>query len=410
MRRVVITGLGTISPVGNDVETSWSNVLNGKSGIDRITSFDTSDLNIKIAGEVKNFNPTLFFNKKEQRIFPRFVQLSIAATKEALADSNLKLEMKNPRVGCAIGVGIGCIGSITQTHKAFLNKGQKSVSPYFVPSVIANMAAGNTANYFKLHGPNICTTTACTSGTHAISDAWFYIKNNIADVMICGGSEAALCELTVSGFANMKALSKNNEKPREASRPFDKDRDGFVMSEGAGILILEEYEKARERGAKIYAELAGVGMSCDAHHITSPSPMGEGAQRCMTTALHSAFIDYQCIDYINAHGTSTRFNDFTESQAIREVFKSHADLLAVSSTKGATGHCLGAAGGIEAVFLAKTIAEQIAPPTTNLVNPDPECTLDYIPGSKREMEIRYGLSNSFGFGGTNGSLILKRYT
>jgi 3-oxoacyl-[acyl-carrier-protein] synthase II len=407
MKRVVITGIGSISAVGLTLKEAWPNVIEGNSGIDRINSFDASRLPVQIAGEVRGFNPETVMDPKEARRTTRFIQLATAASKEALHDAGVDLSQNTERFGCSIGVGIGAIEFIQETAISLHETGPKRVSPFFIPFSITNMAAGIVANTFNLKGPNICTTTACTSGTHAIGEGWLYIKNNMADVMVCGGSEAAICELAVAGFANMKALSRHNENPKIASRPFDRDRDGFVMGEGAGVIVLEDYEHARARGAHIYAEVVGYGMSGDAYHISAPPPEGEGAQRCMTAALQAARLNPDQIDYINAHGTSTQLNDIYESEAISKVFGNAAAKLAVSSTKAVTGHCLGAAGGIEAVFLAKAIATGIVPPTANLENIDPKCMLDYVPRNARSMKITYGMSNSFGFGGTNATLIMK---
>ncbi|MFK7825339.1 MAG: beta-ketoacyl-ACP synthase II [Oligoflexales bacterium] len=408
MRRVVVTGLGMVSPIGLTLEESWHNALAGHSGVDLIKSFDASRLSVQIAAEVKGFDPSLSMEAKEAKKSTRFVQFAVTAAKEAINHAGLNLEGDTTSFGCSIGVGIGAIQNIDATALTCKEKGPKRVSPFFIPYVITNMAAGIVANTFKLKGPNLCTTTACTSGTHGIGEAWLHIKAGMADVMICGGAEASLCELAIAGFQNMKALSRRNESPQQASRPFDVNRDGFVMGEGAGILILEDYEHARARNAKIYCEMSGYGMSGDAHHITAPAPEGEGAQRCLRAALKTAKTLPERVDYINAHGTSTYFNDIYESQAISRVFSEHTKNLAVSSTKGVTGHCLGAAGGIEAVFLAKSIHEQKAPPTANLQEVDPECPLDYIPGSARDLKIDVGISNSFGFGGTNGSIVFAK--
>lgn len=408
MRRVVVTGLGVISPAGLTVEQSWQNLLACNSGVSTIESFDCSNLPVKIAAEVKNFDPLEYLDPKEAKKSTRFVQFALAAALQAQKDAKLDTSKLSDRFGCAIGVGIGSIQDIFQTSLQLSAKGPKRVSPFFIPYVIANMASGIVAKELNLRGPNICPTTACSSGTHAVGESFLYIKNNMADVMICGGSEASICELSVAGFANMKALSRNNEHPQTASRPFDKDRDGFVMGEGSGILVLEELEHAKARGANILAEVVGCGMSGDAHHITTPPPEGEGAQRCMQAALDSAEIQAHKLDYINAHGTSTYFNDIYESQAIMKVFGDHAKNLSISSSKGVFGHCLGAAGGIEAVVLVKSIMEQLAPPTANLVNQDPECPLNYVPLDPKSQEINYAMSNSFGFGGTNVSLVMKR--
>ncbi|MEZ4743306.1 MAG: beta-ketoacyl-ACP synthase II [Bdellovibrionota bacterium] len=408
MRRVAITGLGCISPVGLDTETSWKAALNAESGVDLIGSFDSGDLAVKIAAEVKGFDPANYIDAKEANRSTRFIQFALAAAKEALLDSALLDSIDPELVGTSIGVGIGGIDHTVNTSQILFERGSKRVSPFFIPYTIPNMAAGLVANTHNLKGPNICVSTACTSGTHAIGEAYLLIKNNMADAMLCGGAEAAICKLTVASFGNMKALSTTVDNPREASRPFDLERNGFILGEAAGILILEEMERARSRGAKIYAEVVGYGMSGDAYHITAPSPEGEGAKRCMAMALKTSGIRVDEMDYINAHGTSTKLNDLYETKAIQNLFGAHAEQLAISSTKGVTGHCLGAAGGIEGVFLAKSIAEQRVPPTAHLKTPDPECPLDYVAGGYREMDIRYGMSNSFGFGGTNGSVVFKR--
>jgi 3-oxoacyl-[acyl-carrier-protein] synthase II len=336
--------------------------------------------------------------------------MAVVAANQAIVDASLDTQVDaSVRYGASIGVGIGAIEYCYESSLILHEKGFKRVSPFFLPYTIANMGAGMVANYFNLRGPNICPTTACTSGTHGIGEGWLYIRNNMADVMVCGGVESALCKLAVVSFANMKALSQNNDNPAQASRPFDLNRDGFVFGEGAGILVLEELNHALRRKAKIYAEVVGYGMSGDAHHITAPAPEGEGARRCMGSALESGGIPMDEVDYINAHGTSTKLNDAYETMAIRNLFGSHADRIAVSSTKGVTGHCLGAAGGIEGVFTTMAIHQQVAPPTANLYQLDPECDLDYVPLKSRPMNIRYALSNSFGFGGTNGSIAMKRY-
>ena len=408
MKRVVVTGLGMVSPVGLTVEDSWKATLLGQSGIAKITAFDPSRLTAQLAAEVKDFKPELFMDPKEARRASRFIQLAVAAAKEAVEDAQIQDGGERERIGCSIGVGIGAIDEIDRTSHLLNTKGPKRISPFFIPYVITNMAAGVVANTFNLQGPNHCTTTACTSGTHGVGEAFMYIRNDMADVMVCGGAEAAICELAVGSFNNMKALSTNNEAGSAASRPFDRDRDGFVMGEGSGILVLEDYERAKKRGATIYAEVKGYGMSGDAYHITAPPPGHVGAIRCMKAALHSAGVDRSEVDYINAHGTSTKMNDAYESQAVREVFADHADKLWMSSTKGVTGHCLGAAGGLEAVFTAKAIQEGRVPPTANLENPDPECDLDYVAGQAREKSIRFAVSNSFGFGGTNASLVFGK--
>lgn len=411
MRRVAITGLGMISPIGTNVETSWHAALESRSGVRRITSFNPDRLPSQIAAEVKDFALPAALAQKEIMRASRFIQFGAYATAEALADAGIAdTDGDRTRFGCSIGVGIGSIQDIDGYGHQLREGGVKRVSPFFIPYTIANMAAGVSSTFFNLKGPNICTTTACTSGTHGVGEAWLYIRNHMADMMVCGGSEAPLCELSMAGFANMKALSRRNESPETASRPFDRTRDGFVLGEGAGILVLEELEHAKKRGARIYAEVVGYGMSGDAHHLTAPAPEGEGAQRSMRNAVTSAGIALDQVAYINAHGTSTYYNDLYETKAIQHVFGSHAHNLLISSTKGVTGHCLGAAGGVEAVFLAKALQEQIAPPTANLTEPDPECPLNYVPLRAQEAKIPYGISNSFGFGGTNGTLVFKQWT
>ncbi len=411
MRRVVITGLGMVSPVGNDVETSWRNALAGKSGIRRISLFNPDRLPTQIAGEVKDFVLPPALVHKEITRASRFIQFGAYACAEALADAGIgKTGGDRTRYGCSIGVGVGAIQDTDGYGDELRKGGVKKVSPFFIPYTIPNMAAGVASVYFDLKGPNVCTATACTSGTHGVGEGWLYIRNHMADIMVCGGSEAPLCELSVAGFANMKALSRQNDAPETASRPFDRNRDGFVLGEGAGILVLEELEHAKKRGARIYAEVVGYGMSADAYHLTTPAPEGDGAQRCMRNAMSAAGISPEQVTYINAHGTSTYYNDLYETKALQHVFGSHANKLLISSTKGVTGHCLGAAGGIEAVFLAKSLAEQIAPPTANLTEPDPECPLNYVPLNAVETQIQYGISNSYAFGGTNGSLVFKQWT
>ena len=411
MRRVVITGLGLIAPNGNNLESSWNNTLEGVSGVDYIRSFDTSRLDVHIAGEVRDLKNNEFFSPKELKLFSRFTQLAIMATHEALQISGLEPENypAEPGIACFIGVGIGDVNTTEQTGVILKEKGPKKISPFFIPSIISNMAAGNTAQFFKLKGSNLCISTACASGTHAIGEAWLHLKSGMSDIAVCGGSEAAVGEIGIAGFSRMNALSRRNDTPKTASRPFDRTRDGFVLSEGAGILILEEYEHAKKRGAPIFAEMIGYGTSCDAYHITSPSPGGEGAGRCMQMALKSANLHYDSIGYINAHGSSTEYNDLFETQAIKRVFKDHAKKLYVSSTKGATGHCLGAAGGIEACFLAKTLSSGFIPPTANLEEPGDQLDLNYVPKQAIEKNVQFALSNSFGFGGTNASLLFKKW-
>ncbi|MCX6110955.1 MAG: beta-ketoacyl-ACP synthase II [Proteobacteria bacterium] len=411
MRRVVVTGLGLVTPCGNDVESTWDGAIHARSGITKITKFDAEGLSVQIAAEVKDLDASSVFDVKEARRTSRFVQLAAVASREAYRDAGLDAHRDNrERWGASIGVGMGGIEEIESSTLIMKEQGPRRVSPFFMPYTIANMAAGVVSRLLDLKGPNICTTTACTSGTHGVGEAFLYIRNHMADVMIAGGAESAITRLSIAAFASMKALSTNNDHPAEASRPFDLNRDGFVMGEGAGILVLEEYEHAKRRGAKIYAELVGYGMSGDAYHITAPAPEGEGAQRCMKMALEVGSVPLDQVDYINAHGTSTGLNDKYESTAIGKVFGSHAYKLAVSSTKGVTGHCLGAAGGIEAVLTVLAMHRSLIPPTANLHTPDPECPLDYTPLKARERTLRYALSNSFGFGGTNGTVAFKRFS
>jgi 3-oxoacyl-[acyl-carrier-protein] synthase II len=410
MRRVVVTGMGMVSPVGLNVQESWKNTVAGKSGVGKITRFDTSQHSVHIAAEVKGFAVGDAMDAKEAGRAPLFLQYAAKAAQEAMRDAALAEGNYNPdRAGTCVGVGIGSIDILEENYKALLEKGPRRVSPFLIPHMIANMASGLVSRLNNLKGPNMCTTTACASGTHGIGESFLYIQNNLADIMVCGGVESAITPSAIAGFANMKALSPNNENPGEASRPFDLNRDGFVMGEGAGILVLEELEHAKKRGAKIYAEMVGYGMSGDAYHITSPAPEGEGAQRCMKMALSTGSIPLAEVDYINAHGTSTKLNDFYETRAIKGVFGDGAPKISISSTKGVTGHCLGAAGGIEAVFAVKAIDEQLVPPTAGLKTPDPECDLDYTPGEARRRTVRYALSNSFGFGGTNATVAFKKY-
>lgn len=409
MRRVVVTGLGVVSPVGLTAYESWNSALEAKSGVRKISLFDASELPVQIAAEVKDFDASKYLDAKEIRRTTRFVQFAVAAAAEAIKDSGLENLSQPERTGCSIGVGLGALDDIEKNTVILNEKGHKKISPFFIPYTIPNMAAGIVSMKHNLKGPNICTTTACTSGTHGIGEGLLYIKQNLADVMICGGAESTISPLGIASFAALKALSTRNHEPEIASSPFDARRDGFVMGEGAGLMVLEEYEHAKKRGAKIYAELSGYGMSGDAHHITSPAEEGEGAQRCMRMALDMAGAPLNEVDYINAHGTSTSLNDRYESEAIAKVFLEHTKNLAISSTKGVTGHCIGAAGGIEAVFTALAVKEGVMPPTANYEVPDPLCPLDYIPNVKREKDIRYALSNSFGFGGTNGSLLFKKF-
>jgi len=410
MRRVVVTGMGMVSPVGNNAADSWHKAVAGESGIGPITQFDTSRINVKIAGEIKNFDPSHFMDAKDARRTTRFIQIAVAAAKEALGDAKIDQDTPKERLGASVGVGIGGIGLTFDTSIITNEKGPGRISPFFIPYTIPNMAAGIVANTYGLKGPNICTTTACTSGTHGVGEAFLLIKNGMADGMLAGGAESSICELAVAAFANMKALSTDNDSGAKASRPFDKNRSGFVMGEGAGFLFLEELEHAKKRGATIYAEMIGYGMSGDAYHITSPAPEGEGAQRCMRMALEMSEVRPDQVDYINAHGTSTELNDLYETKAINHVFGEHAKKLAVSSTKGVTGHLLGGAGGVEAVFTVKALVDQIAPPTANLEEVDPELNLDYVPLKARKMPIHFAMSNSFGFGGTNACILFKKWT
>jgi 3-oxoacyl-[acyl-carrier-protein] synthase II len=409
-RRVAVTGLGLVSPVGCDVQSSWSSVCDGKTGVGPLTLFDSELLPVKIAAEVKGFDPEKYFAAKELKRVTRFIQFATAASFEALQSAGLDPEEIGAKTGVSIGVGMGDIDLIAANTKVFLESGYKRVSPFFIPFTIANMAAGYVAQKYGLKGPNICPTTACTSGTHGVGEGFRSIRDGSAEVMVAGGAEGVICPMGMVGFVALKALcSSQNDSPALASRPFDANRSGFVMGEGSGILVLEEWERAKKRGAKIYAEVVGYGQSGDAFHITAPAPEGEGAARCMQAAMSSAGLQAEDIQYINAHGTSTKLNDKNETMAIKTVFGSHANKLAVSSTKGATGHCLGAAGGIEAVFSVKALEEQKAPPTLNYENKDEDCDLDYVgEGKARPMTINHVLSNSFGFGGTNGSLIFKR--
>ena len=406
-RRVVVTGLGLITPVGIGVKESWKNILNGVSGITNITKFDASDFKSKVAGEVKNFNPDLYLNPKDSRRMDTFIQFGLIAGIEAIKDSGLEVTEENAeRIGVSIGSGIGGINLIETTSDNFDQGGPRKVSPFFVPGTIINMISGNLSIMYGLKGPNISIVTACTTGTHSIGDASRMIEYGDADVMIAGGSEAAITELTVAGFSAAKALSQRNDDPTTASRPWDKDRDGFVIGEGAGVMVIEEYEHALKRGAKIYCELSGYGMSADAYHITAPSI--DGPKRSMINAINNAGINLDEVAYINAHGTSTPLGDLNEANAIKETFNKHAYDLVVNSTKSMTGHLLGGAGGIESVFTALAIHHQVSPPTINIFNQDPECDLDFAANEAKEINIKAALKNNFGFGGTNGSLIFKR--
>jgi len=408
--RVVITGLGAVTPIGNDVSTFWKNMISGVSGIDYVTAFDTSEYTTRIAGEVKNFNPEDYMDRKEAKRVDRFIQFAIAATKQALAQADLDIsKMDATRTGVYIGSGIGGLATLEENHKILLEKGPRRVSPFMVPMMIANMASGLVSIEIGAKGPNSSVVSACATGTHAIGDAAEIIRRGRADVMIAGGSEATIRPLAFAGFGNMKALSTRNDEPQKASRPFDLNRDGFVMGEGAGILVLESLEHAKKRGATILAEVAGYGMSGDAYHLTAPAPEGEGAARAMKEALLDAALDPTEVDYINAHGTSTDYNDKFETLAIKSVFGDYAYKVAISSTKSMTGHLLGAAGGVEAIACVLAIREGIIPPTINYETPDPDCDLDYVPNEARKANVRVALSNSLGFGGHNATIILKAY-
>ena len=409
-RRVVITGLGLITPLGTGVNESWSALCAGKSGIGEITRFDASDFETKIAGEVKDFHPEDFLSKKEAKRTQLFISYAIATARMALDDSGLKINSANEnRVGVLTGCGLGGLDILEQTSKIIESRGPKRVTPFFIPMMIGNMAPGMISIYFGAKGPNASIATACAAGTHAVGDAYKIIKRGGADAMITGGVESVITPTCIAGFNAMKALSTRNDEPEKASRPFDRDRDGFVVGEGCGILVLEALDNALDRGARIYAEICGYGMSGDGFHMTAPSPDGEGAARCMAAALEDADISYKDINYINAHGTSTQLNDFYETMAIKSVFKEKAPAIPVSSTKSMTGHLLGGAGGVETVFTALSIFEGILPPTINLDNPDEKCDLDYVPNVARKANVKTAMTNSFGFGGTNASLILGQF-
>ncbi len=409
-RRVVVTGIGLVTPLGTGKEKTWQNLLSGVSGIGKITRFDASSMASQIAGEVKDFNSTDHFDKKSAKHLDLYVQYAIVAARMALEDSGLVINESNcERVGAITGCGMGGLAIIEQNHRAFLERGPKRISPFFIPMAIPNMPSGHISMQLGTKGANLSLSTACSAGTHAVGEAFYSIARGTSDAVVTGGTESVICSLGIGGFAAMKALSTRNDEPERASRPFDKDRDGFLIAEGSGILILEELEHALTRGADIYAEVVGAGASSDAYHIAAPPEDGNGAARCMKMALESAGMDPSEIDYVNAHGTSTPLNDRCETAAIKTVFGDHAAKLAISSTKSMTGHALGAAGGLEAAFTAMSIKEQIAPPTMNLETPSPECDLDYVPGSARKMEINAAISNSFGFGGTNGVVVMKRY-
>jgi len=409
-RRVVITGLGAVTPIGLDAPTFWSNLCKGKSGAKTLTHLPTDEISCKIGAPIYDYDPTVHFSPKEAKKIERFTQFAMVAAREAVKDSGIQITDANrERIGAIIGAGIGGMMIIEEQHAVLMTKGMKRVSPFLIPKCIANMAPGMVSIDLQIKGPNSSIVTACATGTHCIGDAYHVIKRGDSDAMLAGGTEAALTPLGISGFSNMMALTTRNDKPERASRPFDRDRDGFLMGEGAGIVFLEELEHAKARGAQIYAEVVGYGMSADAYHITAPDPEGDGGMRCIKAALRSAEILPEEVDYINAHGTSTPLNDKLETIAIKRAFGDHARKLAVSSNKSMIGHLLGAAGGVEAIALALTLRDGIIPPTINYENPDPECDLDYVPNVAREVKTRIGMSNSLGFGGHNCTIIMKRF-
>lgn len=409
-KRIVITGLAAISPVGTGIDKFWDSLVNGRSGIGQVTRFPVDQYPTKIAGEVKDFDPALYIDKKEAKRMDRFTQYAVAGAKMAAEDAGMDpLRLAKDRVGVILGSGIGGIETMEESCRVLFEKGPGRISPFFVPMMISNMAAGQAAIALGVTGPNITVVTACASGTNAIGDAFKLIQRGAAEVVITGGTEASVTPLALAGFCSMKALSTNNEEPEKASRPFDAKRDGFVMGEGAGILVLEDLEHAQKRGARIYAEVLGYGATADAYHITAPAPDGKGAAGAMREAINDAGLKPEDVDYINAHGTSTDLNDKYETMAIKAVFGEHAPKLAISSTKSMTGHLLGAAGGIELVATALTVVNDLVPPTINLEHPDPECDLDYVPNKARRMQVDYALSNSFGFGGHNATLLIGKY-
>ena len=410
MRRVVITGVGLVTPVGTGVREPWAALMQGTSGIAPITRFDTTEFVTKFGGEVKGFKPEDYLDVKEARRMDRFCQLAMAAAKLCMVDSGLVIDEANAaRVGVYVGSGVGGLETMEDTHTTLKERGPRRISPFFIPAMIANLAPGHISMRYGAKGPSMAHVSACSTGAHAIGEAYEAIRRDIVDAMICGGAEATVSPLGVGGFNAMKALSTRNEEPARASRPFDKDRDGFVIAEGAGVMVIEELEGARRRGATIYAELVGYGLSSDAHHMTAPAPGGEGAARCMRMALKSAGLAADSVGYINAHGTSTHHGDIAETQAIKAVFGDAARRVMVSSTKSMTGHMLGAAGGVEAIVTALALRHGAVPPTINLDNPDPECDLDYVPHTGRDAALDVAMSNAFGFGGTNSTLLLKRF-
>jgi len=410
-RRVVVTGMGLVIPIGIGVETAWKNVCEGKSGIAPLTRFDTNGFETKIAAEVKNFNPELYIDKKEIKKMDLFIHFAIAATKEALEDALLVITPENSeQIGVIVGTGLGGLPSLERYHKILMEKGPGRISPFFIPMLIANLASGQIAIQFGPKGPNTCVVTACATGAHCIGDAFRAIVYGDAEAMITGGTEANITPLSIGGFNAMKALSTRNDEPEKACRPFEKNRDGFVVAEGAGIIILEELQFALRRNAKIYGELIGYGYTADAYHITAPSPDGDGAVRCMRMAIKDAELKSEDVEYINAHGTSTQLNDLTETIAIKTVFGDHAKEIPVSSTKSMTGHLLGAAGSTEAIFTILALRDGIMPPTINYDEPDPQCDLDYVPNVARRQSLNIAMSNAFGFGGTNATLIFKKFS
>jgi len=410
-KRVVITGMGMVTPLGIGVKENWEAVCQGKSGIGPITRFDVTDFASKIAGEVKGFNPEDFIDKKEVKKMDLFIHYALACGKMAIQDAQLTIDGSNAdRIGVLVGAGIGGLSTIEKYHSILLKQGPKKISPFFIPMLIVNLAPGQISIYFGARGPNSSVVTACATGNHSIGEAFKIIQRGDADAMIAGGSEAVITPLSISGFSAMKALSTRNHEPEKASRPFDKDRDGFVIAEGAGIIILEDLEHALKRGAEIYAEIVGFGSNADAYHISAPSPNGVGAARCMEIAIKDAGINYDEVDYVNAHGTSTPLNDISETIAMKTVFKDHAKKVAISSTKSMTGHLLGAAGGVETIYSVLAIKHGVIPPTINYETPDPKCDLDYVPNIARQSKVRVAMSNSFGFGGTNATLIFKEFT
>ncbi len=409
MRRVVVTGVGVVSPLGTGNAKNWDALIAGKSGVGRITRFDPVGLPVTIAGEVKDFNPEDYIEKKEIKKMDLFIHYAIAAAQLAMDDSGLTIDDSNAeRVGVLVGAGLGGLPAIERYHSLLQEGGYKKISPFFIPMLIINLAPGHISIRFGAKGPNVSSVSACATGTHSIGDAYHIIKRGDADAMIAGGTESTVTPLGIGGFAVMKALSTRNDDPQGASRPFDKGRDGFVLGEGAGIVVMEEYEAAKARGAKIYGEVVGYGLTGDAYHLTAPAPDGEGAARCMNMALKNAGINPEQLDYINAHGTSTPMNDLYETMAIKRVLGDHAKKVMVSSTKSMTGHLLGAAGGIEAVYTLMTMQSGVVPPTINYTDPDPDCDLDYVPNIARDAKVTYALSNNFGFGGTNATLLFKK--